>query len=153
MLRIDRRLCFELEAHKPFHRREVGELQHHLDAAMIFAPNLTLAQRDQRLTRRQVRARHLVEHAVALRARSEATSDRASYSARGRNNEGGGDDAGTVVPRSPVGRQPFITWPCGTIHNALSVIRSLMRALLNWPRREQFPGRPFVILFEQYRID
>ncbi|MGY3362789.1 hypothetical protein ACVWZK_009452 [Bradyrhizobium sp. GM0.4] len=66
MLWVDRWLRFEVEARKLLHGREVCELQRHLDAAMILARDLALAQQDQRLTRRQVRARRLVEQAVEL---------------------------------------------------------------------------------------
>src|SRR5262249_6893257 len=87
---------------------------------MILARDLTLAQQDQRLTRRQVRARRLVEQVVELVADAGELQSRqhgverigrcfgcrlcarhqklppiaASYSARRRNQEGG-DDAGT----------------------------------------------------------
>src|SRR5262249_52185818 len=90
---------------------------------MILARDLALAQQDQRLTRRQVRARRLVEQVVELVADTGELQSRqhgverisrcfgcslcarhqklppttASYSARGRNKEGGGDDPGTVV--------------------------------------------------------
>jgi hypothetical protein len=44
----------------------VGELQSHVDAPVILAGDLTLAQHDQRFPRRQVGARRLVEQAVEL---------------------------------------------------------------------------------------
>jgi hypothetical protein len=44
----------------------VCELQRHLDAAMILAGDLALAQHRQRLARRQIRARRLVEEIVEL---------------------------------------------------------------------------------------
>jgi hypothetical protein len=43
-----------------------ASFQRHLDATVILALDLTLAQKDQRLTRRQVRARRLVEQVVEL---------------------------------------------------------------------------------------
>nr|WP_311982477.1 hypothetical protein [Bradyrhizobium japonicum] len=90
---------------------------------MILARNLALAQQDQCLTRRQVRARRLVEQAVELIADPGALQSRqhgierigrcfhyllcprhqklppttASYSARGRNNDGGEDGASTAT--------------------------------------------------------
>ena len=99
----------------------VLDYRRHVDAAMILARNLPLAQQRQRLARRQVRARRLVEQAVELVADAGELQARqhgverigqhfgcflcarhqklppiaASYSARDRNNEGDGD-AGTV---------------------------------------------------------
>ncbi|UGA48811.1 hypothetical protein HU230_0028095 [Bradyrhizobium quebecense] len=90
---------------------------------MILARDLTFAQQDQRLTRRQVRARRLVEQAVELIADAGELQSRqhgierigrcfgcllcarhqklppitASYSVSGRNNECGGDDPGTAA--------------------------------------------------------
>src|SRR6185369_7376442 len=89
---------------------------------MILAGDLTLAQQGQRLARRQVGTRRLVEQAVEPVANAKELQSRqhgvepinrclgrllcarhqklppiaASYSARGRSNEGGGDDAGTA---------------------------------------------------------
>ncbi len=88
---------------------------------MILVRNLELAQQDQCLTRRQVRTRRLVEQVVELVADTGELQSRqhgvqrmsggfgcslcarhqklpsitASYSARGRNNEGSGEGAGT----------------------------------------------------------
>lgn len=116
------------EARKLLHGREVCEFQLHLDAAMIPARDLTLARQYQRLTRRQVRARRLVEQVVELVADAgELRSHQhglepidgasvlyahhqklppiaAPYSAKGRNNEGSGEGAALSVSRLPVGR-------------------------------------------------
>src|SRR4051794_35593645 len=93
---------------------------------MILACDLALAQQDQRLTRRQVRARRLVEQAVELIADAGELQSRqhgieridrffhyllsprhqkpppttASYSARERNNDGGGDGSSTAATAS-----------------------------------------------------
>jgi hypothetical protein len=122
LVRIDRRLCFEVEARKLLHGREVCKLPRHLDAAVILALILLCKSEIARLTRRQVRARRLIEQVVELVADAGELQSRqrrverigrclgcflcarnqkfppiaASYSARGRNNEGGGDDAGAV---------------------------------------------------------
>jgi hypothetical protein len=66
LLGIDRGLCLEVKARKLLQSREVGELQSHVDAPVILAGDLALAQHDQRFPRRQVGARRLVEQAVEL---------------------------------------------------------------------------------------
>jgi hypothetical protein len=66
LLGVDRGLRLEVEGGEFFHRREVRELQRHLDAAMVLAGDLALAQQRLRLARRQVRARRLVEQIVEL---------------------------------------------------------------------------------------
>src|SRR5512138_507555 len=133
---------------------------------MILALDLALAQQDQRLTRRQVGACRLVEQVVELVADAGELQSRqhglepidwclgsllcarhqklppiaASYSARGRNNEGSGDDPGTVAAAIS-DRQTAPLRPATPSRWVESTIRSRRPSDCLWTATSRMPWR------------
>jgi hypothetical protein len=66
LLRIDRGLGVVVEAGEILDRREVGELEGHVDAPMVLAGDLALQEQGQGLAGREVGAGRLVQEVVEL---------------------------------------------------------------------------------------
>ena len=68
MLRIERGLCGKVEAGEIAHEWETRELRGHLDAPLVFAGDLALAEQYQRLAQAQLLSAGLFQQTVKLMA-------------------------------------------------------------------------------------
>jgi hypothetical protein len=66
LLGIDGGLCRKVEAREIAHEWEAGQLQRHLDAPLVLAGDLALAQQYQGLAQAQLLAAGLIQQAIEL---------------------------------------------------------------------------------------
>lgn len=144
LARIERGLSGKVEAVEVAHAGKVSDLHRHLDAPLVLARDLTLAQEGQRLAQTQLASRRLVDEVVELIAdggklqsaqpgkehlvidahRQPPPATR-SYSANGRSNAGVVAPDGSAVATGRAA--PATPWKC-----AASTIRCRRPVVSAW---------------------